>query len=54
MQCLVDTLCSLVSSNLWYNGDSGAEFMEAQLSNVHRINKDVALCSLDDSEQSQR
>lgn len=43
-----------VVSDLWNDGDSGAELMEAQLSNVHPINEDVALSSLNDSKESQR
>lgn len=40
-------------TDLWYYGDSGAELMEAQLSNVNAINEDVALCCLDDPEHPQ-
>lgn len=46
-------LCPLWT-DLWDDGDPGAELMEAQLSNVHPVNEDMALGSLDDPEQTQR
>lgn len=44
---------SVLSTDLWYYGDSRAEIMEAQLPDVHPIDKDLALCCLNDPEQSQ-
>lgn len=44
---------SVLYTDLRYYGDSGAEIVEAQLPNVNTINEDVALCCLNDPEQSQ-
>lgn len=44
---------SVLSTDLGYYGDSGAEIMKTQLPDVHPINEDVAFCCLNDPEQSQ-
>lgn len=44
---------SSLFTDLWDDGDSGPEVMEAQLSDVQPINEDVAFSSLDDPEQAE-